>query len=161
MRPNSRPSDRRNPARARRIVWPALVAAAIAISIGAWWRFRPRVDAAPRPVVALSNAASVDEEVTALVSEHVRRAREAPGDAELRANLAMVYEANELWDEARRGWEDALALDPGSSLWRYHLAICARQAGDSDRALELLREVAAQEPALAAARYRLGDALLE
>ena len=86
-------------------------------------------------VVDLTDAAGVDEEVVSLVREHVARARQEPGDAERHATLAMVYEANELWDEARRSWDNALAQNPDRPLWRYHASICTRQAGDSEGAL--------------------------
>lgn len=113
------------------------------------------------PVVELTGAAGLDAEVVELVAQHVRRVSERPADRERRARLAMVYEANELWDEARRSWEGALAAGGSDPLWSYHLAICARQSGDGDRALELLREIVAAQPEFAAARHRLGDVLLE
>ncbi|TDJ67339.1 MAG: hypothetical protein E2O39_14980, partial [Planctomycetota bacterium] len=53
--------------------------------------------AAPPEVVQLVYTAGVDEEVAALISEHVALARARPTDPDLRANLAMAYEANELW----------------------------------------------------------------
>lgn len=148
------------PSAPRRPLVGALAALLLAVAALAWWRLTSSARAAPE-VVTLVRPQGVDEEVVALVAEHVRRASEAPRDAELRATLAMVYEANELWDEARRSWEGALALAPDRPDWRYHLAICTRQAGESEAALEILREVVSQRPELAAARHRLGDVLLE
>ncbi len=115
----------------------------------------------PPPIVELTRGAEVDPSVTALVRSHVEEARRAPADAERRAALAMVYEANELWDEADRAWGAALALAPDRPLWTLHRAITARQAGHDERARALLEAVVARDPELAGARYRLGEALLE
>lgn len=113
------------------------------------------------PPVELADAGSVDLEVRELAAQKVQQARAEPRDAERRAELAMVYEANELWDEADRAWAQALALDPARPLWRYHRARCARQAGQVDQAQRWLEEVVRELPDLAAARLALGEMLLE
>lgn len=115
----------------------------------------------PPAVVELTHGGKVDPSVTALVRTHVEEARRSPHDPERRAHLAMVYEANELWDEADRAWGDALALAPDRPLWMLHRAIAARQAGHDARARALLEAVVGREPNLAGARFRLGEALLE
>lgn len=112
-------------------------------------------------VVELVRADGVDQEVIELIELQVGRVREKPRDRERRARLAMAYEANELWDEARRSWEGALALGADDPLWRYHLSICTRQSGDNEGALRELRAVVAARADLAPARHRLGDMLLE
>jgi len=114
-----------------------------------------------RPVVELVVTESIDPEVVDLARRRAALARGRPGDADLRADLAMVYEGNELWDEGERAWADALALAPDRPLWRYHHAICKRQSGDAEGALVELRAVVEQDPDLPAARHRLGEMLLE
>jgi len=116
---------------------------------------------ADRPVVELAAAEAVDPDVVALVRRHAAGARLQPGDARLRANLALVYEANELWDEGARAWADALSLDPAQPVWRYHEAICLHQLGDAAASMAGLRRVVAEAPDFAAARHRLGESLLE
>ncbi|MDP6539708.1 MAG: tetratricopeptide repeat protein [Planctomycetota bacterium] len=116
---------------------------------------------APPEVVELVHTAGVDEGVVALIAEHVARARSRPTDAEARATLAMVFEANELWSEAEQAWRDALAFEDENEVWRYHLAICARQRGGAEEALELVRRVAKALPDMPGARHRLGAMLLE
>lgn len=117
--------------------------------------------AEPPPIAVLAGEAEIDSSVTALVAQHVASARQAPADAERRATLAMVYEANELWHEADQAWAHALVLEPDRPLWRLHRAIAARQAGHDELALDLLRDVVAEAPELGAARFRLGEGLLE
>ena len=120
--------------------------------------------AAPGPppgIVELVHTDGVDAWVVELIGEHVARARARPAEAAARASLAMVFEANELWTEGERAWRDALTLEPTNELWRYHLAICARQRGGAEEALELVRRVAKALPDMAGARHRLGAMLLE
>ncbi len=93
--------------------------------------------AAPGPppgIVELVHTDGVDAWVVELIGEHVARARARPAEAAARASLAMVFEANELWAEGERAWRDALTLEPTNELWRYHLAICARQRGGAEEA---------------------------
>lgn len=116
---------------------------------------------ADRPVVELAPIEGLDPDVVALVRKHAAGARLQPGDARLRANLALVYEANELWDEGSRAWADALSLDPAQPVWRYHEAICLHHLGDAGASIAGLRQVVAEAPDFAAARHRLGESLLE
>jgi tetratricopeptide (TPR) repeat protein len=74
----------------------------------------------------------------------------------------MVYEANNLWPEARESYGRASTLDPENPAWRYRLAITARETGDPVTALELLRRlVMSEHTAFPAVRQRLGELLLE
>ncbi|MDP6407885.1 MAG: tetratricopeptide repeat protein [Planctomycetota bacterium] len=117
--------------------------------------------AAPPDIVELVHTGGVDSGVIDLISDHVERARARPADPEARAVLAMVFEANELWSEAEQAWRDALVLDPERDVWRYHLAICARQRGGAEEAMELCRRVARAMPEMPGVRHRLGSMLLE
>ena len=116
---------------------------------------------ADRPVVEPIRLDGIDADVLALARRHVASARLEPGNAELRANLALVYEANELWDEGVLAWADALALDPAQPVWRFHESICLVEHGDTAAGNAALRRVVAEAPDLPAARYRLGGILLD
>ena len=117
--------------------------------------------AEPPPVVELATTEGLDADVVALARKHIAAARLQPKDPKLRANLALVYEANELWEEGVRAWSDAVALDPDQPVWSYHRAICLQQHGDTAGALTELRGVVARVPDLPAARHRLGEMLLD
>jgi len=99
--------------------------------------------------------------VRELVESHVAAAEREPGSADAHGTLGLVYEANALWDEARRSFENAARLDPESRTWPYHAAVAMRQAGDPDGGLAILREVVERFPDHAAAQHRLGSVLLE
>ncbi|MFN0006717.1 MAG: tetratricopeptide repeat protein [Planctomycetota bacterium] len=116
---------------------------------------------ADRPVVELAATEAVDPDVVALVRRHAAGARLQPGDARLRATLALAYEANELWEEGTRAWADALFLDPAQPVWRYHEAICLHHLGDAAASISALRRAVAEAPDFAAARHRLGERLLD
>jgi tetratricopeptide (TPR) repeat protein len=118
-------------------------------------------DIDPPPVVDLERTEGIDADVIALVRKSVATARLRPSDAKLRVDLALVYEANELWREAIRAWNGALVLDPTQSMWRYHLSTCLRRQGDPVASIAELRRVVAEAPDLAAARFALGELLLD
>lgn len=116
--------------------------------------------AAPDPVSPHDRAA-LEPAVERRVAEVLQRARAAPGRAASHAELGLVYEANELWHEAAESWARAARLAPDEPLWAYHQVTCRRQAGDSQTAVEGLREVCERFPAFAPAQHRLGEWLLE
>lgn len=103
----------------------------------------------------------LDSELAALIAERVAAAEARPTDADLRSKLALVYEANGLWQKARASYANALRLAPGNSVWQFHAAIARQQAGDITGALEAYRRLAVENPTFAALHHRLGDALLE
>ncbi len=100
-----------------------------------------------------------------LVAETIQRplaaARAAPGSAEAHGDLAIAYDANQLWPEARASYDHAAALDPSQPLWPYRAAVARAQEGDFDGALERLRAVVRAFPDYAPGRARLGETLLE
>ena len=116
---------------------------------------------ADRPAVQLNRTDGIDADVVARARAAVSKVEANPADAERRAELALVYEANELWDESVRAWRDALALAPERSLWRLHYSICANQSGESEAAMAEMQRVVEELPEQPAARMRLGEMLLE
>lgn len=120
-----------------------------------------RSEPAPHEPVVPTNLERIDPAVRALVEEVLAEAREAPDDGQRHGTLGLVYEANLLWDEAREAFRIAAELDPEEPLWRYHLAVAGRQAGDFEGSLELLARVVAEDPSFAPGQQRLGLALLE
>ena len=119
------------------------------------------VIATPSRAVASDLPSALEPAVRELIRERAAAVETAPDDAFAHARLGAAYEGNLLWAEARDAYRRAAELDPGEALWRLHEAIATRQAGDFPGAVALLREVARQAPAVAAAQQRLGLALLE
>jgi len=94
----------------------------------------------------------IDREITALAS--------APQSASLRGRLGLAYEANLLWSEAERCFEQAVRLDPADEIWRLHRAIALLALGRTDEALGLLEALSGPK-ALPATLQRLGYLRLE
>lgn len=104
---------------------------------------------------------NLDEAVVEAVMAQVEVVRNAKGDARAHGKLGLIYEGNDLWDEARQCFANAWTLDPSFPLWRYHEAIAVRQAGDIDEALRLLEESARALPKEPGPQQRLGVALVD
>ena len=113
------------------------------------------------PVVELGKREGVDADAAALVRKMAAEARLDPENVDRRVELALAYEGNEFWDECARAWGDALALDPDQPVWRYHRSVCLRKHGDDEASLAELRRTIAESPDLAAARFDLGELLLD
>jgi tetratricopeptide (TPR) repeat protein len=103
----------------------------------------------------------IDPNTIALIERQMEQVRSHPQSGANYAELGMMYEANTLWDEARRAYAVAVELEPEETWWRFHLAVAMRTAGDLDGALGLFRELTARQPELAPVQQRLGEALTE
>jgi len=69
-----------------------------------------------------------------------------PGHLEARTNLARIYVYGERWEDAARHIDAALTTDPKNGEVRALKATAEYRNGDKARALELAREVLADEP---------------
>jgi tetratricopeptide (TPR) repeat protein len=99
-------------------------------------------------------------ELLALIEKYIGEVRTAPADGARHGALGLLYEANELWPEARSSFETARTLQPGDPLWHLHAGIAQAQGGDVPAAIESLRQGAAQHPGFAPLHARLGDLYL-
>jgi len=113
------------------------------------------------PPVALVDSETLDDEVVQLVERVRREVEKDPANAAAHGKLGLVFEANQLWDEAEQSFANAVKLDTSDPLWAYHQAIALRQAGETQRALALLQSSALRLANMAGPQYRLGVALLE
>lgn len=104
---------------------------------------------------------ALEPDVRELVDKYVRLTKERPRDGKRHGELGLVYEANELWTEAKRAFATAIELTGPDPLLRLHLAINTEQSGDPKAARQILAAVVADAPDLAAAQYRYGQLLLE
>ncbi len=144
-------------ARTWKLVLLACVAVAMVLA-GRWaWRF---LSPAHAPVV-FERMETLDPALTDLIVEHVALVRQAPRDASRHATLGIIYEANELWPEARQAFDIAFQLDRGEPLWAYHAALARWNCGDIEDAVHRLERLARTHDTFAPAIHRLGCALLE
>ncbi len=103
----------------------------------------------------------LDPELLQLVERHAARVRERPQDARRHGKLGLVYEANDLWPEARASFERARALATDEPAWHLHAAIVQHKLGDAQAALASLREGVRLHPGFAPLAGRLGDLCLQ
>lgn len=108
-----------------------------------------------------SNLSQLAPAVRRLVLHKAGVLEAAPDDAAAWGDLGLVFEANLLWLQARSSFERAAELAPSDKLWRFHLAIATREAGDFASALDLLRALALESRGLVSVQQQLGLALLE
>lgn len=99
-------------------------------------------------------------ELLALIERYVGLVRAAPSEGARHGELGLLYEANELWAEARASFETARSLQGSEPLWHLHGAIAQAQTGDVPTAITSLRAGAAQHPTFAPLQARLGDLCL-
>jgi tetratricopeptide (TPR) repeat protein len=119
------------------------------------WRY-----SGPGPVLP-AELAELDPELVALIQDRAAQVRSSPRNAAAHGRLGLVYEANGMFDPARRCFENAIDLAHDPLIWNYHLAIVVRQAGDYQRSLDMLRALADRYPRFTPLHHRLGVALLE
>lgn len=112
-------------------------------------------------VAVPANLDRLDPLIIGLIERHVATARRRPADADAHGELALVYEANNLWPEAAASLENATRLAPDEKNWHFHLALARWETGDFERALELLEALTRRHPNFAPGWQRLGDAFLE
>ncbi|MEM7243974.1 MAG: tetratricopeptide repeat protein [Acidobacteriota bacterium] len=143
--------------RARRRMFGTVAGVVVGLGIGlAWWRSqRP-----PEPVLPAAPG-SLDAALVTLVDEHVEKVRAEPSSVEARGTLCLVYEANHLWAEGARCFEQVAGLAPGEPLWALHHALCLRENGDLGRAVEIIRPLGNAHPGQAEIQDRVGQLLLE
>ena len=124
----------------------------------------------PPPPVEINMSEDVDEEVRVLISGLLSKVKAAPEEAALRVDLALAYEANQLWYEAGLAWEQALQLQAQAGVNQdaatkgvhiYHRALCVRQAGEIAMATTLFKQAVETSPSLAAAHHELAETYLE
>jgi tetratricopeptide (TPR) repeat protein len=111
--------------------------------------------------VVLAETAGLEAEVLQLVEQKVAAVRAAPSDARAHADLALVYEANGLFEPAWTSFAQALALDDSRPIWLYHRALALHEGGQGEPALAELRRAAQRLPDEPAVQQRLGQWLLE
>ena len=81
---------------------------------------------APRP----ADLSVLDPEVAGLIQQTLTEVDGSPADAALRTRLGMVYQANELFDEALAVFQQGLQLDPSQPVAWYHTARLQHRLGD-------------------------------
>ncbi|MFT5051208.1 MAG: hypothetical protein ACI8QZ_002618, partial [Chlamydiales bacterium] len=98
-----------------------LLIAVLVGSAAAGWRFLGPTPAVG-PVLS-SSFERLDADLREPIQAAIDRVTAQPLDAELRAELAMLYQANGLVDAVDGAWLQALELDPARARWWHLLAL--------------------------------------
>ena len=149
------PTVRRTPRLPRSIWLTALGAAVLAGAVAS-------LPAAVFPSTVLpSDLQRIDPAVADAIRRQAAEMNAAPERIEPVQTLCLIYEANMLWDLARKCFEVVAAAAPEDLLWRYHLAIAAHETGRTGESTQMLGELARLNPGFAPLQQRLGEALLQ
>lgn len=113
------------------------------------------------PQVIRPEEQELETQVATYLEQYIGWAEDDPMDAQRHATLGVVYEANELWPEARACFRTVIDLAPKEILARYHEALACQEIGDLEETVELLHGISIDDPSFAAAHHRLGQLLLK
>ncbi|NNJ64557.1 MAG: tetratricopeptide repeat protein, partial [Xanthomonadales bacterium] len=103
----------------------------------------------------------IDPAVADAIRRQTRAMSDRPEDLDAVETLCLIYEANILWDLARRCFGAIAREAPDNLLWAYHLAIATGETGDTGGATRMMQELAEKHPEFAPLQQRLGEALLQ
>jgi tetratricopeptide (TPR) repeat protein len=104
--------------------------------------------------------AQLDPEVKSLVERHINAVQRNPASADEHGKLGTVYEANELYPEARESFRNAANLAPNQWVWSLHQAAMTTASGAFDAGLTAHKKVATQFPDVPQVQDRLARQLL-
>ena len=140
---------------------PRWIAGGVAVvvlggALSGWvtWRRLSALERLPAP----PPAAQVTPAVAAHVGTAYAAAQESPRAIDAVGPLCLAYHADMLFPLADRCYELATELAPGDWRWSYYRALVEADRGGSPALVPRLRRVVEQEPELAPAWLRLGDA---
>ncbi len=145
----------RDAARTRRLAFIVIVGLLGGIAVYASLTKKPAIS----PVLSASPISDADART--MLERLITAVRADPTSAEAHGRLGIGYLATELVGEARRCFENALALAPDSARWRFFDAIALMNSGRNADALPLLRTLAKEVPGSASVRHRLAVTLFE
>lgn len=139
-----------------------IIAVAAGVGIGAWLSIDRSATPGPAPEPPiLDDPASVDPAVAKLLTETTDKVKHSPGDAALRAQLAMIYDANGLPSLAQKAYEQAIALDDDNEKWWYHLARARADRADLAGAVTAVEQAIKLDDEHGPAHWRRGFWLLD
>lgn len=115
--------------------------------------------------IVFSVGTDSEPDVRRLIEEKLQEIKTNKTDPRTYAELAMAYEANSHWEDARKAYQRAIELSTDASQvnpnWLIHQAIVTQQAGFFTESLQLLKQLATRFPTHAAVQQRAGQALLD
>lgn len=114
-------------------------------------------DIAVPPVTAPDPGVIADASLQGAIEDVVGRALAAPVDDRLRAELGVLYEANQIWTLAAEAYQNAYLLNSNRADYANHAVATLRRAGRALEADDILLEAASHFSDNASLRDRLGE----
>ena len=120
----------------------------------------PPQTAAVADIPRIPNLNELDPGFATAVRDALAAVERDPSSGGAVGALGRLYQAHRYVDQARRCYERAAALDPGTAEWPYYLGFLAAGRGAHNEAARHFERVLELRPSYWAARVRLGNALL-
>ncbi len=136
---------------------PAVILLALLAAGYAAIAFRARAEAA-RLLPSLPSLSGYPSAEAAHLQAADALARRSPRDAAAVGALAMAYHADLFYEHATAAYVRAAALDPANWRWTYYRALVHLERGEAAEAIAALKIVVDEQPDLAVAWWRLGEA---
>jgi len=140
--------------RLARILVGIFVVAAVIFGAGMLLTGDPAQEVGPPPEPA--DLGTLDPLVADRVTDALLTARANIDDAEIRAQLAAVYDANGMYPLAETTWRQAIALKNTKARWWYHLGYRLADRGAWDEAHDALEQAALLVPRYPPLYWRRG-----
>jgi tetratricopeptide (TPR) repeat protein len=113
------------------------------------------------PPAVLGETRALDKELLDLVERKADIVRADPSNARAHATLGLVYEANNLWEQAEESFAHAMALDEKQPVYAYHHALALMGVGRTQEGIAQLRDAAMRMPNEAGVQQRVGLQLID
>jgi tetratricopeptide (TPR) repeat protein len=132
------------------VMMAALLAHALGDIDDALARYAKVLEIEPRAALAANNLAWLyaDARQNLDLAQQLAEtaSRQWPSNAGMRDTLGWVYYQRQLASPAVRNFERAVALDPKTALYHYHLGLAHRLSGDAERSRQSLQTALQLEP---------------
>jgi tetratricopeptide (TPR) repeat protein len=115
----------------------------------------------PGAVPRVDNLDALDPAVAAAIRTAIAAVEQQPANGASWGGLGIVYHAHRYFALAARSYQEAARLDPVTADWPHLSGILAEERGDVEEAASWYRAALERAPADGAARYRLGNVLLQ
>ena len=120
----------------------------------------PSTGSTTESIPRIPNLSELDPGFATAVRDAVAAVERDPSSGAAVGALGRLYQAHRYVDQARRCYERAAELDPGTSEWPYYLGFLAAGRGAHNEAARRFERVLELHPSYWVARVRLGNALL-
>ena len=129
---------------------------------GGWLLFRSQRDwGLPNGFPSTPDLSQMGSALRELVVETNARARALPDSAQAVGRLALVYHANHYFDEARKGYDLAAALETANPDWWYYRVLLEEEVGELEKLQPLLSRTLAIDPEHLGGKKKLADVMVK